>query len=188
MRRREFMTLVGRAAVAWPLAAQAQAQAQQPASPVIGLLSARESTEAPQLLAAVRQGLQEQGFVEGQNVAIEYRFAGNQNDQLPTLAADLVHRQVTVILATTTPAALAAKSATTTVPIVFSMGADPVQFDLVASLSRPGGNVTGITNLSIGLAAKRIEMMRQVISDAKLIAMLVNPRDTAIFASEMDDT
>jgi len=184
MRRREFMTLVGRAAVAWPLAAQAQ----QPASPVIGLLSARESTEAPQLLAAVRQGLKEQGFVEGQNVAIEYRFAGNQNDQLPTLAADLVHRQVTVILATTTPAALAAKSATTTVPIVFSMGADPVQFDLVASLSRPGGNVTGITNLSIGLAAKRIEMMRQVISDAKLIAMLVNPRDTAIFASEMDDT
>ena len=127
------------------------------------------------------------GFVESQNIAIEYRFAGNQNDQLPALAADLVQRQVTVIVAVTTPAALAAKAATTTVPIVFQAGADPVQIGLVASLNRPGGNVTGVSNLSIGLATKRIELMRQVMPDAKLIAVLVNPRDSAIIASEMDD-
>ena len=156
--------------------------------PVIGFLSARESAEAPQFLAAIRQGLKDKGFIEGQNVAIEYRFAGNQNDRLPALAADLVHRQVTVLVATTTPAALAAKAATTTIPIVFQMGADPVQVGLVTSLNRPGGNVTGITNLSIGLATKRNELMRQVMPDAKLIAVLVNPRDSAIFASEMDDT
>jgi putative tryptophan/tyrosine transport system substrate-binding protein len=184
MRRREFITLLGGAVAAWPL----KARAQQPAMPVVGFLSARGSAEAPQLLAAFRQGLKDKSFVEGQNVAIEYRFAENQNGQLPALAADLVHRQVTVIFATTTPAALAAKAATTTVPIVFSMGADPVQVGLVASLSRPGGNVTGNSNLSIGLVTKRIELMRQVISDAKLIAALVNPLDSAIFASEMDDT
>ena len=184
MQRRQFITLLGGAAAAWPLTVRAQ----QPAMPVVGFLSARESAEAPQLLAAFRQGLKDKGFVEGQNVAIEYRFAGNQNDQLPALAADLVHRQVTVIFTTTTPAALAAKVATTTIPIVFSMGADPVQFGLVASLSRPGGNVTGNSNLSIGLATKRIELIRQVISDANLIAALVNPRDLAIFASEIDDT
>src|SRR5262249_38896115 len=151
------------------------------------LLSARESGEAPQLTAAVCQGLRDLGFVEGQNVAIEYRFAGNQNDRLPILAADLVHRRVTVIVALTTPAALAAKAATTTVPIVFTGGADAVKFGLVTSLNRPGGNVTDISNLSIGLAMKRIELMRQVMPDAKLIAALVNPRDSAITASEMDD-
>jgi len=183
MRRREFITLLGGVA-AWPFTARAQ----QPAMPVIGFLSARESAEAPQFLAAIRQGLKDKGFIEGQNVAIEYRFAGNQNGRLPALAADLVHHQVTVLVATTTPAALAAKAATTTIPIVFQMGADPVQVGLVTSLSRPGGNVTGITNLSIGLATKRIELMRQVMPDAKLIAVLVNPRDSAIFASEMDDT
>jgi putative tryptophan/tyrosine transport system substrate-binding protein len=183
MRRRQFLTIIGSTA-AWPLAARAQ----QPAMPVIGFLSARESAEAPQFLAAIRQGLKDKGFIEGQNVAIEYRFAGNQNDRLPALAADLVHRQVTVLVATTTPAALAAKAATTTIPIVFQMGADPVQVGLVTSLNRPGGNVTGITNLSIGLATKRIELMHQVMPDAKLIAVLVNPRDSAIFASEMDDT
>src|SRR5262245_31337171 len=183
MRRREFITHLGSIAAVWPLAAHAQ----QPRMPVIGFLSARESGEAPQLLAALRQGLKDLGFVEGQNVSIEYRFAGNQNDQLPALATDLVRRQVTVIVAGTTPAALAAKAATTTVPIAFQAGADAVQFGLVASLNRPGGNVTGISNLSIGLGTKRIELMRQVRPDAKLIAALVNPRDSAIFASEMDD-
>jgi putative ABC transport system substrate-binding protein len=183
MRRREFIAFLGGAAAMWPLAARAQ----RSTMPVIGFLSAREASEAPQLLTAFRQGLKELGFVESQNIAIEYRFAGNQNDQLPALAADLVQRQVTVIVAVTTPAALAAKAATTTVPIVFQAGADPVQFGLVASLSRPGGNVTGVSNLSIGLATKRIELMRQVMPDAKLIAMLANPRDSAIIASEMDD-
>ena len=172
MRRREFIAFLGGAAAMWPLAARAQ----RSTMPVIGFLSAREASEAPQLLTAFRQGLKELGFVESQNIAIEYRFAGNQNDQLPALAADLVQRQVTVIVAVTTPAALAAKAETTTVPIVFQAGADPVQFGLVASLSRPGGNVTGVSNLSIGLATKRIELMRQVMPDAKLIAMLANPR------------
>ena len=183
MRRREFIAFLGGAAAMWPLAARAQ----RSTMPVIGFLSAREASEAPQLLTAFRQGLKELGFVESQNIAIEYRFAGNQNDQLPALAADLVQRQVTVIVAVTTPAALAAKAETTTVPIVFQAGADPVQFGLVASLSRPGGNVTGVSNLSIGLATKRIELMRQVMPDAKLIAMLANPRNSAIIASEMDD-
>jgi putative tryptophan/tyrosine transport system substrate-binding protein len=182
MQRRDFIKVIAGSALAWPLAAHAQ----RSVTPVIGFLSAREA-EPPQLLTAFRQGLKELGFVEGQNITIEYRFAGNQNDQLPALAADLVHRQVIVIMAVTTPAVLAAKAATTTIPIVFQSGADPVQFGLVASLNRPGGNVTGVSNLSIGLATKRIELVRQLMPDAKLIAMLVNPRDSAIIASEMDD-
>ena len=181
MRRREFIIFLS-GAVAPPLAARAQ----RLVTPVIGFLSAREASEAPQLLTAFLQGIMYLGFVEINNIAIEYRFAVNKNDQLPALAADLVQRQVTVIVAVTTPAALAAKAATTTVPIVFQTGADPVQIGLVASLNRPGGNVTGV-NLSIGLATKRIELMRQVMPDAKLIAVLVNPRDSAIIASEMDD-
>jgi ABC-type uncharacterized transport system substrate-binding protein len=180
MQRRQFITIIGSAA-AWPFAVRAQ----QPTMPVIGFLSARESAEAPQLLTAIHQGLKDAGFVEGQNVKIEYRFAANQNDKLPALAADLVHRQVTVILATTTPAA--AKAATTTIPVVFVGGADPVQVGLVASLNRPGGNVTGVSSLKIGLATKRIELLRQVMPDATVIAVLVNPRDSTIATSEMDD-
>ena len=176
-------TFLGGAVTAWPLIARAQ----RLVTPVIGFLHAGAFAEAPQLLTAFRQGLKELGFVESQNIAIEYRFAGNQNDQLPALAADLVQRQVTVIVAVTTPAALAAKAATTTVPIVFQAGADPVQIGLVASLNRPGGNVTGVSNLSIGLATKRIELMRQVMPDAKLIAVLVRtPRNSAITLFELE--
>src|SRR5262245_58027144 len=139
--RRKFLaTLIGGAAVAWPLVARAR---QPQPMPVIGVLNPRASGDAPQLLAAFRQGLKDAGFVEGQNVRIEYRFAGNENERLPALAADLVHRQVTVIAATTTAAALAARAATTTIPIVVELAANPVQLDLVASLNRPGGNVTG---------------------------------------------
>jgi putative ABC transport system substrate-binding protein len=149
--RRKFLATLGGAA-AWPLAARAQ----QPAMPVVGLLTARAASDAPHLLAAFRQGLQDTGFVERQNVASEYRFAGNQNERLPALAADLVNRQVTVIAALTTPAALAAKAATTTIPVVFETGGDPVQLGLVASLNQPGANITGVTNLAQETVAKRV--------------------------------
>jgi putative ABC transport system substrate-binding protein len=174
--RREFITLIGGAA-AWPFAAQAQ---QQPAMPVIGLLSSRAAGDVPQLMAAFRQGLKEAGFIEGQNVAIEYRFASNQNERLPALAADLVHRQVTVIAALPTTAALAAKAATTSIPIVFEGSVDPVRVGLVAALSRPGGNVTGVTSLNLEVAPKRLELLHEVVPAATVIALLVNPTNPAV--------
>ena len=140
MRRRDFISIAGSAA-AWPLATHAQ-----PAMPVIGLLNGRARGSLPKVLAAFRQGLNDTGYIEGQNVAIEYRFAENQFERLPALADDLVRRQVSVIAATGAPAALAAKAATTTVPIVFETGGDPIKLGLVTNLNRPGGNVTGVTH------------------------------------------
>jgi putative ABC transport system substrate-binding protein len=169
MRRREFITLLG-AAAAWPFAAGAQQ-----AMPVIGFLGIRAPGEDPQLLTAFRQGLTQSGYVEGQNLAIEYRWAESQYDRLPALAAELVRRRVAVIVATAIPAALAAKAATTIIPIVFTGGVDPIEFGLVASLRRPGGNLTGVTSLTVELGPKRLELLHEAVPTATTIALLVNP-------------
>jgi putative ABC transport system substrate-binding protein len=183
MKRREFITLLGGVAM-WPIAARAQ----QPPMPVVGFLRNTAATGSAHLVAAFLQGLKEAGFVEGRNVAIEYRWADNQTDRLPALAADLVRRQVTAIVAAAIPAALAAKAATTTIPIVFETGADPVEIGLVASLSRPGGNLTGVTTLNVELGPKRLELLHEVVPTTRSIALLVNPASPVNAARLSTDT
>jgi len=183
VKRREFMSLVGGAACAWPLAARAQ----QPAMPVIGLLDPRSPDAMADRLRAFRLGLKDVGYVEGENVTIIYRFAEDQNDRLPELAAELVRRQVTVIAASATTAAPAAKAATTTIPIAFIAAEDPVRLGLVASLARPGGNLTGINFFSSELAAKRLDLLHELLPRAARIAVLVNPANATNTASILRD-
>jgi putative ABC transport system substrate-binding protein len=171
MRRREFITLIGGAAT-WPLAARAQ----QPAMPVIGFLGYSSPELFAERLHAFRQGLGETGYHEGRNVMIEYRWAGDETNRLPALAADLARHSVTTMVGAGLSATLAAKAATTTTPIVFFLGEDPVELGLVASLSRPGGNLTGVTTLNTEVGPKRLELVRELVPSAKLIALLVNPK------------
>jgi putative tryptophan/tyrosine transport system substrate-binding protein len=177
VKRREFMTLLAGATAAWPLVARTQ----QAAMPVIGFLGAESPDLVASRLRAFHQGMSETGAVEGRNVAIEYRWAEGHNDRLPALTTDLVSRQVTVItLPGSTPAALAAKATTTTIPIVFGVAVDPIAVGLVASLARPGGNITGVTTLNLEVIPKRVELLHELIPTATVVALLVNPTSSTL--------
>jgi putative ABC transport system substrate-binding protein len=182
MRRRDFITFLSGTAAAWPLTARAQ----QRAIPVIGFLNSASAVEWSPFVAAFRRGLSESGYVEGQNVAIEFRWAEGRYDRLPMLAADLVRAGVAVIVATGgTTSALAAKQTTTTIPIVFSTGGDPVKQGLVASINRPGGNITGVNVLTTGLEAKRLEILHAVVPNASIIGVLINPNNVSAEAQSI---
>jgi len=183
IRRRDFITLLGGAAAAWPIGVSAQ----QPAMPVIGLLNGQSPESFVEPLRGFRQGLKEAGVIEGENVTIEYRWAENLTDRLPTLAAELVRRSVAVIVAFGSPSVLATKSATTTIPIVFNVGEDPVRLGLVASLARPGGNLTGINFFATELTAKRLTLLRELLPGATRIGVLVNPANAAVTEAILRD-
>jgi putative ABC transport system substrate-binding protein len=184
MRRREFIMLIGGAAAAWPLAARAQ----QPAVPLVGFLSTRTAGDSANVVAAFHGGMKELGFVVGQSVRVEYYWAGSQQDRLTELARDIVRTRASVITALGPPAAVAAKAATATVPIVFTVGSDPVKAGLVASLGRPGGNATGVNIFSAELGAKRLGLLHDVMPAASIVALLVNPRfpDVSSYVSEVE--
>ena len=176
MKRRDFIRLLGGTAASWPFVARAQ----QSAMPVIGLLSSASSKDYAPMIAAFWKSLGEAGYVEGQNVSVEYPWADDQYDRLPALAADLVRRQVNVIVAAATPAALAAKPATKTIPIVFAIGGDPVRTGLVDSLNRPGGNLTGAAHINVETAPKRLELLHELMSAEKVIGLLVNKTNPVV--------
>ncbi|MGB9317165.1 MAG: ABC transporter substrate-binding protein [Pseudolabrys sp.] len=181
MRRREFISLLSGAAT-WPLAARAQQT-----MPVVGFLNAAIADHYKKFTNEFRRGLREMGFVEGQNVVVEYRWAEAHYERLPDLAADLISRRVAVIAATSTPAALAAKKATTTIPIVFTTGSDPVEVGLVTNIARPGGNVTGLTQITMELGPKRVELLHQLVPKATVLALAVNPKNPAVAKVQIQD-
>ena len=181
--RREFISVLGGAAAAWPVIARAQ----QTAMPVIGFVNAASPQSYARQLSAFLKGLSEAGYVDGQNVVIEYLWAEGRNDRLPAMVAALVHSKVAVMAATSTPAALAAKAATTTIPIVFETGGNPVQLGLVPNINRPGGNVTGVTQLNVEVAPKLLEMLHELIPAAHIMALLVNPTDPALAEANARD-